>query len=543
MIPFLSSGNPKIDYLGFCREGQPYSMERTPDFVIVGGGINGLSAAAYLGKEGYSTLVLEQSSEIGGGAITREITLPGFKHDVFATSINIWRASSIQQDLELEKYGYRDVDPDPVASTPFKRNKAISLYKDLNHTLKSISKFSEKDARKFREVYDFYLESKDILLGSLSSAPIPFSSMMSTLESSDSGLDFLQFSYMSARDWLEENFESEEMKAFLALWGSNHVPLSPEDSGSAILVLVFIGLLQEKGAGVPIGGMATLAKSLRAYVEFHGGNVLTSSEVDQILVSDGRACGVRTTQGAKIEARKGVIASVEPKRLFLKLVPYSELDQSFAKKVKSFRFSRVTQMMIHAALDEWLDYNPEEIQMSGLVQIGESLNEISRAYNDCVNGIPPDKPFMTIDNTTCYDETRTPRGKHIMWNFVRAPVFVNGKAWTHDQKERFADRCIDRLSEYAPNAKKIILKRIVLSPQDIEAINPNLVYGDPGGGKSTNDQALALRPFPNWSEYLTPIKGLYMCSPASHPGGGVSGLPGHNAAMMAVHDLEAGAKK
>jgi phytoene dehydrogenase-like protein len=518
-------------------------MERTPDFIIVGGGINGLSAAAYLGKEGYSTLVLEQSSEIGGGAITREITLPGFKHDVFATSINIWRASSIQQDLELEKYGYRDVDPDPVASTPFKGNKAISLYKDLSHTLKSISKFSEKDARNFREVYDFYLESKDILLGSLSSAPIPFSSMMSALESSDSGLDFLQFSYMSARDWLEENFESEEMKAFLALWGSNHVPLSPEDSGSAILVLVFIGLLQEKGAGVPIGGMATLAKSLRAYVEFHGGKVLTSSEVDQILVSDGRACGVRTTRGAKIEAKKGVIASVEPKRLFLKLVPDSELDQSFAKKVKSFRFSRVTQTMIHAALDEWLDYNPEEIQMSGLVQIGESLNEISRAYNDCVNGIPPDKPFMTIDNTTCYDETRTPRGKHIMWNFVRAPVFVNGKAWTHDQKERFADRCIDRLSEYAPNAKKIILKRIVLSPQDIEAINPNLVYGDPGGGKSTNDQTLALRPFPNWSEYLTPIKGLYMCSPASHPGGGISGLPGHNAAMMALHDLQAGAKK
>jgi len=507
------------------------------DFVIVGGGTNGLSAAAYLAKEGYSTVVLERQNYLGGGAITiDDYTLPGFRHDVFATSINIWRAGTIQKDLELEKYGYRDVDPDPVACTPFKNGKAVCIYKDLNLTLKSIAQFSKNDANRFKEIYNFYLESKDILLGSLSSSPVPFSSMMSALEQSDTGLDFLRFSYMSSRDWLEENFESEEVKAFLALWGSNHVPLSPEDAGGAILVLVFAGLLQDKGASVPIGGMVTVTEALRKCVEAHNGKVLTGEDVDKILIKEGRAHGVRTSSGKIIEARKGVIASTEPKSLFLRLVPEEALDQSFRKKVSSFRYSKVTQVMIHAALDEWLDYRPEEARRAGLVQIGDSLDQISRAFNDCVIGRMPEHPFMTIDNTTLYDSSRAPNGKHILWDFVRAPVFLRGKPWSEEDKEEFANRCIDRLSDYAPNAKRIILKRRVLSPQDIEKMNPNIVFGDPGGGKATMDQSLGLRPFPGWSNYRTPIKALYMCSPSNHPGGGVSGLAGHNAAIAAIED-------
>ena len=508
-----------------------------PDFIVIGGGTNGLSAAAHLGKEGYSTLVLESQKYIGGGAVTQELTLPGFKHDIFATSINIWRADSIQQDLELEKYGYKDVNPDPVASTPFRNGKgAIWIYRELELTLKSISCFSRKDAEKFRTIYDFYLESRDILLGSLASTPVSFSTMMSALEGSDTGLDFLQFSYMSARDWLEENFESEEMRAFLSLWGSNHVPLSPEDSGSALLVLVFAGLLQDRGAGVPVGGMATVASALGNCVHAHGGTIVTGEEADQILVRDGRAEGVHTKSGRSFVAKLGVIASVEPQALFLRLVPESVLEKSFLKRVRNFRFSKVTQVMIHAALDSWLDYEPSEVRRSGLVQIGDTLDEISSAYNDCVTGRPPSEPFMTIDNTTSYDSTRAPAGKHVLWNFVRAPVFVHGKPWTEDDKEKFADVCMNRLSAYAPNANKIVLKRVVLSPQDIQSLNQNMVWGDPNGGKGTSDQALALRPFPNWSEYRTPVSGLYMCSPATHPGGGVSGLCGHNAAMIAIED-------
>ena len=194
--------------------------------------------------------------------------------------------------------------------------------------------------------------------------------------------------------------------------------------------------------------------------------------------------------------------------------------------------------MIHAALNEWLDYKPKELQMSGMVQIGETLDEISRAYNDCVVGRTPENPFMTIDNTTFYDATRVPSGKHIMWNFARAPTFIGGRAWTESEKDSFADVCISRLSEYAGNSSKIILKRVVLSPQDMEKINPNVVNADSGGGKPTLDQSLYLRPFPGWSQYRTPITGLYMCGPATHPGGGVNGASGHNVAMVALSDLK-----
>ncbi len=517
-------------------------MSSNSDFIVVGGGVNGLVAACYLLREGFSTLVLEAKEEVGGGAVTREITLPGFQHDVFATSINIWKASSIQQELELEKYGYSEVNPEPVAATPFKGGRAVIIYSDLNKTLESFSRFSKRDAETFKRFYEFYLENKPVLLGGMASPPPRYSELMRVLEESDNGLDFLQFSFMSSRDWLEENFESEEVKAFLALWGSNHVPLSPEDPGSALLTLVFAGLLQEKGVGVPVGGMKTLAKSLVNYIVGHGGSVFTGQEVSEIIVNEGVARGVRTTTGKTLYAKRGVIANVEPKRLFLKMVPSSALSEEFLRKVERFRYSRVTQVMIHAALESWLDYEPADIRLAGMVQIGESLDEISKAYNECVRGEMPSAPFMTVDNVSCYDKTRAPAGKHILWDFARAPVFLKGKPWRDQDKEYFADICVERLSEYAKNTRSIILKRVVLSPQDIQSLNPNLVNGDPGGGKSTIEQSLALRPFPGFSDYRTPVKGLYMCSAATHPGGGVSGLPGHNAALQAINDTKRAAE-
>jgi len=513
-------------------------MSYQPDFIVIGGGVNGLTAACYLLKEGFSTLVIERQPEIGGAAITREITLPGFQHDVFATSINIWRASNIQRELELEKYGYKEIDPEPIASTPFKNGNAITIFHDLQKTLKSFAKVSQKDAKSFEQIYKFYQDSKSILLGGMSMPPLAYSELTKILEESDTGLEFLQFSFMSARDWLEENFEAEESKAFLALWGSNHVPLSPEDAGSALLILIFIGLLQEKGVGIPIGGIRTLVNSLREFILKHGGNIITNMEVTQILIEQGRAIGVKTSEGRVIHTKKGIMADVEPKSLFLKMIPDSALDQDFRKKVERFRFSKVTQVMIHAALDDWLDYKLDEVKMAGIVQIGESLDEISKAYNSCLIGEIPLNPFMTIDNTTCYDLSRAPPNKHILWDFVRAPAFIKGKPWDEENKERFADICIEKLEDYARNIKKIVLKRVVLSPQDIQALNPNLVYGDPGVGKATIDQSLSLRPFPRFSDYRTPIKGLYMCSAATHPGGGISGLPGHNAALQAINDVK-----
>ncbi|MDA4129703.1 MAG: hypothetical protein OK457_02925 [Thaumarchaeota archaeon] len=183
--------------------------------------------------------------------------------------------------------------------------------------------------------------------------------------------------------------------------------------------------------------MSTLVQSMQRYIEAHGGTIITGDPVSEILVKDDRAVGARTSSGKMFNAKEGVISNIEPKALFTKLVPESATPEDFRKKVRAFRFSKCSEVMIHAALDDWLDYRPQEIQKSGLVQIGDSLDQVSRAFNDCVIGQPPSEPFMTIDNTSCYDATRAPKGKHTLWNFVRAPLLVRGKPWTEDQKEDF----------------------------------------------------------------------------------------------------------
>ena len=292
------------------------------------------------------------------------------------------------------------------------------------------------------------------------------------------------------------------------------------------------------GIGIPIGGIKTLGDSFVRFIRSHGGTIITNSRVDEVVVGkgDGRAIGVRCADGKIFAAKKAIIVNAEPKSLFLKLLPQDSLQEEFKKKIRAFRFSKVSEVMIHAALSEWLDYKPFEVRSAGMVQIGEALDEVSRAFNDCITGRLPDIPFMTINNTTCYDKTRAPPGKHTMWNFARAPVLINGSKWNDNEKEKFADTCISRLSEYAPNTKAVILKRVVLSPQDIEAMNPNMVNGDPGVGKPGIDQSLALRPVPGWSNYRTPIKGLYLCGGSTHPGGGINGASGHNAAQVALAD-------
>jgi phytoene dehydrogenase-like protein len=511
----------------------------TYDFIVIGGGVNGLTAASYLAKRGFSVILLERSDELGGCAITRELTIPGFKHDVMATSLNIFKAGPVKDDLELERFGFREALPDPVTAHPLPDGRALYIYRDIGKTLKSVEVFSKRDAKRLGEVLEMFRESSELLLGGMLGPPAPLSAMASLLEESEEGLEFLRLTFLSARDFLDENFESDEVKAWLSVWVSNHVPFPPEEPGTTLFLIVFLGLLQYRGCGVPIGGMSSLVHSLARCFQHYGGIVRTGSMVSKILVRDGRAVGVQLSAGGSIEARKGVLASVEPKSLFLKLVGEQHLPSTFIEKVGRFKFSTVSQVMIHAALDDWLRYKQDDVRRAGIVQVGDSIESVSRAYNQCVNGLLPEEPFMTIDNTTLYDGSRAPPGKHILWDFVRTPARLRHGDW-EDVKESFADRCIDALEKYAPGVKDLILKRVVLSPADLEAINPNIVNADPGVGKASLDQSLSLRPFPGYSSYRTPVKGLYMCGAYTHPGGGVSGIPGRNAALAAIEDLEKG---
>lgn len=511
-------------------------MSESYDFIVIGGGTNGLSAASYLAKEGYSTLVVEKEEQLGGCAITSDITLPGFHHDVLASSINIWKLGPVEEELGLKDYGYRYIDPEVVASTPFKNGKAITIHRNLDSTVKTIEQFSKRDAEEYRKLHEYYRNVEEMMEASFSSPPSDYSNTMSLLEENEEGREFMRLSFMSVRDWLEETFESDEMKAFYSIWTTNHAPLSPESAGGALLAITFVGLLQEKGSSVPLGGMKTLVDSFGKYITSHSGSFIIGDEVSEIITSGGRATGVKTKSGKQINARRGIISNVEPKALFLKLVPGSSLPDGFLSKVERFKFSDVTQVMIHAALDRRPQYTVADTTNAGLVQVGESIDEISRAFNDSTTGRIPDKPFMTINNSTIFDDSRAPAGKHILWNFVRAPVKVSGNTWTEDDKQEIYEISMDRLEEYAPGIRKSVLKESIMSPQDVETRNSNAINGDPVFGQPTVHQMMALRPFPGYSKYRTPLKGLYMCSASTHPGGGVSGLSGRNAALEAIDD-------
>ncbi len=511
-------------------------MSESYDFIVIGGGTNGLSAASYLAKEGYSTLVVEKEKYLGGCAITGDLTLPGFHHDVLASSINIWKLGPVEEELGLKDYGYRYIDPEVVASTPFKSGKAITIHRNLENTVKSIEQFSRKDASAYRKLHEYYRNVQEMMEASFSSPPSDYSNTMTLLEENDEGREFMRLSFMSVRDWLEETFESEEMKAFYTIWATNHAPLSPENAGGALLAITFVGLLQEKGSSVPIGGMKTLVAALEKYISKHSGSFVLGDEVSEIMTSNGRANGIRTKSGKVFNAKRGIVSNVEPKALFLKLIDGSSLQESFISKVKRFKYSDVTQVMIHAALDKRPEYTAADATQAGMVQIGETVDEISRAFNDSTTGRIPTHPFMTVNNSTIFDDTRAPPGKHILWNFVRAPARIGGKPWTEDDKKEIYQISMERLEEYAPNIRKSVLKEVVMSPQDIENQNSNVINGDPVFGQPTVHQMMALRPFPGYSKYRTPLTGLYMCSAATHPGGGVSGLSGRNAALEAIDD-------
>lgn len=507
------------------------------DYIVIGSGINGLVAACYLLLSGGKVIIFEKLDHLGGAAYSEEITLPGFMHDVMATSINSSRISIILEELKLANYGYRAVRPNIIASTPFKNGNAVTMHMNVKKTIKSIEKFSKTDAKKYKDCIRFYRSYSEVVSFASLAAPPPYSEMTSLLEESEKGLDFLKFTFTSARDWLEETFESEEVKGFFALWGSNHAPLSPEEPGSAMTSLSFVGSLQNKGLEIPIGGIKRLIDALINFVKSHGGEIVIHEAVKKIKIKNGVAVGVTTKANRTVFAKKGVFADIEPKSLFLRMIDLGLISERLINNVKHFRFSKVSQVILHAALKDKILFSNEDVSNSALIQIGGSLNDISKAYNECLIGSIPRSPFMTLSNSSLYDPTRAPSPHQIMWNFIRSPTFINGKRWRDNDKESLINKALSSLEEYSPNIKTKIMKMIALSPTDIEIINNNMVNGDPIVGSVALDQSLYFRPFVGASQYTCEIKSLYLCGASMHPGGGISGISGRNAALSSLSTI------
>jgi phytoene dehydrogenase-like protein len=518
------------------------------DAIVVGAGHNGLVTAGYLARAGWSVLVLERREVVGGACVTEEV-FPGYRISTAAYLVSLMQ-ERVVRDLELRRYGYDVLPKDPAYFAPYVDGRALFLYADQRRSCDEIARFSKRDADRL-PAYEAFIERmarfiEPMLLETPPNLPPRRVGDVSAL--SRIGLRLMRKSPReigelvrmftgSAREILDDWFESDELKLALATDGVIGTNGGPSTPGTAYVLLhhVMGGVGGVRGLwGFLKGGMGALTQALRQSAQAYGAKVLTSADVGRIEVRDGRAVGVALRDGRDYAARV-VISNADPKRTFLGLIEKGELPHEFAQQVERYRCEG-SSFKINLALGELPNYSAMPgtslgPQHRGTAHICTSLDALEHAWDEAKFGMPSSEPLLEITIPTAYDAALAPAGKHVMSIFAQyAPYRLASGAWDKGVKEAFVDRCLGLLEQYAPNIRGAIEGVHALSPLDLER-----EYGLTGGnifhGDLRLDQLFSLRPVPGWARYATPIAGLFLCGSGTHPGGGVTGAPGHNAAQ------------
>jgi phytoene dehydrogenase-like protein len=527
------------------------------DVVIIGGGHNGLVAAAYLARAGRSVLVLERRPLVGGACVTEGVW-PGYRVSTAAYLCGLLHPVIIR-DLGLERHGYEILPKDPAFFSPFPDGRALFVWKDDAKTAEEIARFSRHDA----EAYPDY----EAFLGRLGAFVEPwllrtppdlvrrrpadvagllrFAWQVAGLPRGDL-VRSLRIATQSARDFLDGWFESEELKASLATDGVIGARGGPSTPGTAY-VLFHHCMGQAAGKrglwGFVRGGMGGVSQALASVCRAHRVEIRTGTEVERVALHRGRAAGVVLAGGDEIRSRV-VVSNADPKRTFLRFVPDSALTDAFRREIEGLKTEGVA-MKINLALDGLPDFlarpgGREGPQHRATIHIGPTMDYIDRAWADAQLGRPSGQPFLEVTIPTTYDASLAPPGKHLMNVFVQYTPYRLAEGTWDALKEAYADRVIAALAEYAPNVPDLIVHRQVISPLDLER-DFALTGGDIFHGEMTLDRLFFMRPAPGWAQYRTPVPGLYLCGSGTHPGGGVMGAPGFNAAREILRDLRIGA--
>lgn len=510
----------------------------TFDVIVAGGGVNGLACAAVLAKAGLSVCVLERNAWVGGGAITREVTLPGFRHDLFGSS-HVWiqcNPDFREIQPELEQYGLEYLAPDDhITGHPDRHGgPGIVIYRSIDKTCDSIAQYSRADAARYREVYDGFAKVKDGFLKAFFSPPSPPSTLARALETSHEGLRRLQEFSLSARAWVEMNFENEFVKGVMLNWALAPQIL-PEQEGAGQSFYIMIPAIHAYGQQIPRGGSQELPNSMARYVEARGGEVRTSAPIARFLVEDGRATGVELESRERLVAKRAVVSALEPKQTFLKFVGEDRLPADFVRLVKGFSFGRITICRIHLALREAPRFlNGADMTRCLFYRIVDSSEQMIRFYAEIAMGKAPSDPFLWVACWTRLDPSRAPDGQHTLIVDTFVPNWLaDGSRW-QDIGERYAHEVLlGKLRQYAPNVDDAnILGAYVETRESLEAANPSFVDGTTNGGERIAAQLGYFRPFPGYAHYRSPIRQLYMTGPHCHPGGGISAMGTITARVM-----------
>ncbi len=526
-------------------------MPKTYDAIIIGAGHNGLVTAAYLAKAGRKVLVLERRDILGGCCITEEVW-PGCKVSS-AAYVNSLLRPEIIRDLELAKHGFEMIPRSPSSFTPFPDDRYLLMGPDKDLTHREIAKFSAKDAENYPKYEAMLTRVADFLEPLLiQTPPDPFGGLGDLWRTGKIGLAFRKLGRAAASEAIEvltgaatpildRWFESEQLKVTLATDAVIGAFAPPSHPGTAYVL--FHHVMGEcngvRGVwGYVRGGMGTISYSIAAATRKHGAEIRTNSPVERILVKDGHATGVALKDGTEFHARS-VASCADANVTFLKLLDAKELPDDFRSEIRKIDYSSAT-VKINVLLSEppsfrclpSNDYGPHH---HGTMHIGPTIEYIERAYDDAKYGKPATNPMIECTMATALDNTLAPPGKHLMSMFIQyAPYELKGTTWDAE-RDRFADRCFEILNDYAPNFRSSVLDRRIYAPPDMER-----EWGITGGNIMQGTMSLAnmfsLRPAAGYANYRTPIRGLYLCGAAAHPGGGVMGAAGYNAAREILRD-------
>ncbi|HZP13830.1 MAG TPA: NAD(P)/FAD-dependent oxidoreductase [Nevskiaceae bacterium] len=539
-------------------------MPATYDAIIIGAGHNGLVCAGYLARAGRKVLVVERQGVVGGAAVTDEFA-PGYRISTASYLISLL-LPEVERDLELAKFGYKVLPRSPSSFTPCLDGRSLLLGPDEEFNRREIAKFSARDAEAYPRYERLLTRIAECLEPALMGTPpdllpLPptwrqrglfdrlrnlrrggglYRAMKKLGDDLPAAIEILTG---AARPVLDRWFESDVLKATLATDAiiGTFQPISAPGTGYVLLHHVMGTAGGARGVwGYVEGGMGALTQAMAKSAQATGVEIRTSTPIAEIIVRDGHATGVRTQSGEVIEAR-AVLSNADAHVTFEQLIDPKLLPPTFREAVARIDYSSAS-MKINLAVSELPDFScmPGTSlgpQHRGTIHIGATVDHLERAFDEARLGAPSSEhPIIEMTIPSSVDRTLAPEGHHVIGLFIQyAPYRLASGSWD-DIKEPFADRCIDEIARYAPNFARSVLHRQILTPLDLER-RFALTGGNIFQGAMPLHQLFSFRPVPGWSDYRTPVRGLYLCGAAAHPGGGVMGAAGKNAAVEVLRDF------
>jgi len=488
------------------------------DAVIVGSGVNSLACGALLAQAGWSVCVLERNDWLGGAIHSAEITEPGYLHDVFSAWHPLWVGGAAHAQLgdDLTARGLEYLNTELPTATAFPDGSAAFLLRTAEGNVQELGP-------EWPGVLERFFPNADLAFGLLGTelwSPAGLALAMKALRRLGRAgvVEFTGELLQTSRDWLTQTFASERAHGALAPWVL-HTGLGPDAAASGFMTQVIAVAVQEGGMPIPRGGGAKLADALVRLIRDREGVCETGTDVERVLVRNGRATGVRLATGETITAERAVIANVTPTQLYERLLADEPVPSPVREGARRFRHGRA-EMQIHFALSEPGRWDGDErLNRTAIVHVTPGLDGVSRAVNEAERGLIPEEATIVVGQPLTIDPSRAPDGKGLLW--IQLQELPSRMEWTDDARERYADRIQARLARHMPNLESSIVQRVALGPHDLERMNVNLLHGDPYGGALTLDQNFLWRPFPSSPGHSTPVEHLWHIGASTWPGPGL----------------------